>query len=98
MRGRYFQRAVALLGTWLSSESEKTGKDVWSILGSCDSDVKLVLTGSGPEYWAKGDARMGDTREVQGISYTQEFANAFTTALFSTGGIVAPAVRKLIDK
>ena len=40
-----------------------------------DREIRLVLTGRGPEYWAQSSLQSSNVRRVRNLYYTREFAN-----------------------
>ena len=101
-RGQYGERSSSLLMSWLQPDSDVQGggsQSLYTLLGHHSSGVALVLTGDGPQYWAKGKVAKSKARAFGANQYyTMEFANQFAQLLVQMGGSYSPAMRALRTK
>ena len=96
-QGNYASRARALLSGWLRFRTSAKGCDsLFTVMGARDCNMVLVLTESGPEFWARADPALQVCQTWgAGHHYTMVFANAYLRHLLHHGGITTPALRAM---
>ena len=67
-RGNYLARSSELLRTMVAPALSHTVNEI-------DREIRLVLTGRGPEYWAQSSLQSCNVRRVRNLYYTHEFAD-----------------------
>ena len=67
-RGNYLARSAELLRTMVVPALSHTVNEI-------HREIRLVLTGRGPEYWAQSSLQSSSVRRVRNLYYTREFAD-----------------------
>ena len=95
--GSYAARAKTLLMEWTGlSAGASDDVSIFTAMGNRDSNLTLVLTGNGPQYWTCDDNRLKDAKEfANNQRYTRCFANAYLRHLLQQDGVYHRALRAM---